>query len=216
MELSASRASTASTASTIGSRARRASMETVETMDTAQSIAPTEAGEELEPTAEPSWPIWQLPSRNPATAPWNVKISGDDFDCMLEGFESNHYNDRWDIKAVPREGSSNMTLVHFARYMAETPDYSIVIRAGHDDDSGEEEITIISIIWETIETLLSPTGDRISEDYAKREVVFLARQFLVCELPGLEEVQYDEWWPKWAAWKNRILASISDDDDDDE
>ncbi|CEJ93500.1 hypothetical protein VHEMI09082 [[Torrubiella] hemipterigena] len=184
-------------------------METTETMDTTQSIVPTEIEEEPEPTAEISWPVWQLPYKNSAMAPWNITISRDDFECMLESFEAWHYNDIWSVKPMPQEESSNTTLVHFARYMAETPDYSIVIHAGLDS-SGEEKITILSIIWETIETLWSATGEQISEDYAKREVVLLSRQHLVCELPGLEELQYDEWWPKWAAWKSRILASIPD------
>lgn len=200
MERSATRTSMASTVSTKRS-ANRASMESTETMETEHSLADNEAMDEEPAEQDEDW--WRILFRNPATAPWNIDISREDFEGIQEGFTAYHHSDRWYIKAMPREESSNITLVHFRRFMAESPDYTIVIHSSRA--TGEERISIVAIIWETIETLLSLTGDHISEDYAKREVVYLARQFLSCELPGLDEVRHDEWWPKWAAWKNRIL-----------
>lgn len=112
---------------------------------------------------------------------------------------------------MPRDPSSNVTLVHFARVTAETPDYTIVLHAS--SATGEEIITIVAIIWETIETLESLTGDEISEDYAKKEVVLVARCFLERELPGLPDLDDDIWWPKHVAWRNQRMREELDDDD---
>lgn len=132
-----------------------------------------------------------------------MDISQDDFEKLERGFVPHDIDGRWYIKAMPRDTSSNTTLVHFARLTAETPDYTIVLHSS--PASGEERIAIVAIIWETVETTESLTGDDISEDYAKREVVHAARSFLDCELPDLEELEYDEWWPKYTAWRNHLF-----------
>lgn len=187
----------------------RASMETTETAYTAYTAQPAEDVQDVqfagleEEEEEEEGHVWQQPSNRPATAAWNVAISQSDFELLREGVEADDINGRWDIKTMPRNPSTNITLVHFARWAARTPDYTLVLHTS--TESGEEETSIVAIIWETIEITESLTGDVISEDYAKREVVRSARGLLGCELPGLEELQYDEWWPKYTAWRNRLF-----------
>lgn len=140
---------------------------------------------------EETGPTWQLPCYNPATASWNLAISKDDLSKFETGFEPRDLSDMWYVKPMPRD-ESGRTLVHFARFWAESPVYTIVIRA-NDDGSG----IIESVTWETREN-----GETLSEAWVKKDVVRIARDTVECELPGLPEPEYEEWFPTYAAYKN--------------
>lgn len=137
-------------------------------------------------------PAWELPSFNPATASWNVTISQADLEKLQAGYEPWDIGNMWYIKAMPRDESNRMH-VHFARFCARSPVYTIVVAVSPDGSSGG---VIESIIWETRE------GDHdLSEDWAKREVVLVARSRAECDMPGLPELDREEWWPRTVAYR---------------
>ncbi|CEJ81034.1 hypothetical protein VHEMI01186 [[Torrubiella] hemipterigena] len=147
--------------------------------------------------AHPYGPDWQKPMEDPITVPWKITISSNDFNLIEAGFHPRDLGDRWYVKSMPRDKGSHTLVVHFARFWSPAPLYTIAIK-----EDGENA-TIESITWEQFEG-----EDVLTEDWAKREVVHVAREMLECDLPGLEELSRDEWWPKYVEYRNSLTSSI--------
>lgn len=148
-------------------------------------------------------PNWQQPIKSPITAKWDITISQEDYDKMAKVFQAWDTTDRWNVNAIYRDKSSGKILLHFARGSSESILYTLMIEENNHTNSNQIEIK--SIIWEELED-----DKPISEDWAKREVILMAIEFLGCDLPGLPELTYAEWWPKYFKFRRGLFENITD------
>lgn len=146
----------------------------------------------------PYGPDWDKPMDDPITVAWNITISLEDFEAMEGGFRPRDLSDRWYVRPVPRDDTDDTLILCFARFWSLSTLYSITVK------QGDGNAIIESITWEQFE------GDNIlTEDWAKKEVVQVARDFLECELPGLDALSRDQWWPQYLDHRNNPASSAA-------
>ena len=114
--------------------------------------------------------------KEPATAPWGLRISDTDLEEFKAGFRPQDMDDKWYYYVSATE---QPITVHIARSAFNTLMYAlyIVVKPGDDGSSGSSA-EIASITWETSRGCLL-------EEEAKEEVVGITRSVLGCDFDAL-------------------------------
>ncbi|KAH0426439.1 hypothetical protein CcaCcLH18_10324 [Colletotrichum camelliae] len=145
--------------------------------------------------------MWQPPPMPvPASAPWGLTISEDDFKKLKDGFEPLDQDDKWRYKATYSEENDTVT-IHIIRVGMGHELYSIVIKADNSDESGEK-ITIETIHWSQ-----DQGGNPISEALAKKHVVILSRCNLECDFETAPNYDSEDFYDEPAAV---VVGNVND------
>jgi hypothetical protein len=116
--------------------------------------------------------------KEPATAPWGLRISDTDLEKLKAGFRPKDQDDKWYFYVSATEQPIS---VHIARSAFNIDFYvlHVVVKPGDDGSSGSSA-EIASITWETNRGCLS-------EEQAKKEAVMITRSVLECDFDALPE-----------------------------
>lgn len=125
--------------------------------------------------------------KEPATAPWGLRISNTDLEKLKAGLKPQDQDDKWYIHTSATE---QPITIHIARSAFNIDFYilHIVVKPGDDGSSGSSA-EIASITWET-----NNNGIRISEEQAKKQVVVITRCNLECDFDTLPEYDSSVMW----------------------
>ena len=122
----------------------------------------------------------------PATASWDLSISDTDLDKLKAGFMPQDMDDKWRITVTDQsqEGTSS---IHFARSWTGIEHYVLFVKSNDGGSSGGSGGKIEAITWEQ-----NKGGIRITEELAKKEVVYMSRNLLECRFEALPEYSFEE------------------------
>lgn len=118
--------------------------------------------------------------KQPATAPWGLRISDSDLERLKAGFKPKDQDDKWYFYVSATERPIS---VHIARSAFNIDFYVLhVVTKPSNDSSGGSIAEIASITW---------GKDRgcLSDEQAKKEAVMISRSVLGCDFDALP--QYD-------------------------
>jgi hypothetical protein len=110
--------------------------------------------------------------KEPATAPWDLRISYKDFIKLRAGFIPTDMDDKWYFYATAQEAPFS---VHIVRSAFNYDCYILDIVLKLADDGIGKIGQIVSITWET-------TRLGYSEEVVKKEAVGIIRSVLFCDL----------------------------------
>ena len=124
------------------------------------------------------------PIEHPQTIPWVLPISGADLQRLSDGFEAQCMEDKWDIiaKPVPGDATRDSFTLTFARNWTGIVHYILTIARG-----GGESPAITALTWKKY------IANRITVpvEFAKQDVITLARCILDCDFEGLPDYTDD-------------------------
>ena len=124
--------------------------------------------------------------QEPATALWDLSISDTDLDKLTAGFEPQEMEDRWHV-TVTDQSQNGTSSIHFARSWTGIEHYVLLVKPNDGGSSSGGGAKVEAITWEQ-----NKGGIRISEEQAKKEVAFMARNLLECRLEVLPEYDFEE------------------------
>lgn len=125
--------------------------------------------------------------QEPATAPWDLRISHADFEKLRAGFEPQDMDDKW--RVLTKNDSNTGTIsIHFVRSWTGT-ELNVLHIKPSDRGSSNSGTRIKDITWEQ-----NKGGIYISEEQAKKEVVLLSRSLLGCGFETLPEYDSSIFW----------------------
>lgn len=110
--------------------------------------------------------------KEPATAPWDLLISYQDFLRLRAGFRPTDQDDKWRFYATAQEAPFS---VHIVRSALNYDCYILDVILKLADDGISQIGQIVSITWET-------TRFGNSEEVIKKQAVMIIRSVLFCNL----------------------------------
>jgi hypothetical protein len=120
----------------------------------------------------------------PETVHWNLPISLLDFEKLKDGFEAHTMEDKWEVKSTYSK-ESNSYCATWTRSWTDTPFYALVLRRNLSKSVGP---IIESVVFESF----TYAAIHITAEMAKKEVVWLARGVLACDIEAYPEIDIDE------------------------
>lgn len=108
--------------------------------------------------------------KDPATAPWGVRITEADFDKLKKGFRPQMMEDRWECRADDLPDQRGNTTVRFYRSWQRSEQVALQVKS-YNDGAMVGEIT-----WNQ-----GYTEDPFTEEDAKELVTNLCQNLLGCE-----------------------------------
>jgi hypothetical protein len=120
----------------------------------------------------------------PKTVHWNLPISPLDFEKLRGGFEPLMMEDKWEVKSTYFK-ESNTYCATWTRSWTDTPFYALILRRNLSKSTGP---IIESMVFESF----TYADIHITAEMAKKEVVWLARGVLACDIKAFPEIDIDE------------------------
>lgn len=130
--------------------------------------------------------------KEPATAPWGLRISNADLTKLKAGRESHNQDDKWRIWVSDSSESGNVSIT-VTRVGLSKDMYILHAKPGDGEDGGH---IIERFTWEQ-----SVGQVRTAEEQAKKQVVVLIRNLLGCDIEALPEYDFMSAWDYPAAKK---------------
>ena len=124
--------------------------------------------------------------QEPATAPWGLSISYTDLDKLKAGFEPQDQDDKWSV-TVADQSQKGTSSIHLTRSWTGTELYVLFVKPNDAGSSSGSGGKVEAITWEQ-----NKGGIRISEEQAKKEVVYMTRSLLDCGFEALPEYDFEE------------------------
>ncbi|KAF4547135.1 Hypothetical protein D9617_58g048460 [Elsinoe fawcettii] len=117
---------------------------------------------------------------DPATAPWGVPITDEDYYKLEAGFRPLNGDDRWKVSIEVLNNNGDMN-VYIMRNWSRKLHYILTVRTNQDSGSARIE----TITWDR-----NRGGNLVTKEQGKIGAAILCRAFCDCELDALPQYDY--------------------------